>query len=187
MTTHREHHGGDSAAGGPRGAPGPSRPSPPGFARIVYKDDRGTQTFLMTKDEIVIGRQAPDVWADLSTRHLARRLARARPPPAHARGGVPHQGPLEAGDDGQRRPAAAQPGGRRTAACKDLDRWEPLPDKARIGLAGVIYLDFERLGRRMTALYFARLAFLAGPGRPRRRAAGARRAGRGSRRGRGRA
>ena len=39
---------------------------PSGHARIVYKDDRGTHTFLVTKDEIVIGRQAPDVWADLS-------------------------------------------------------------------------------------------------------------------------
>src|SRR5947199_8161277 len=39
---------------------------PSGHARLVYKDDQGTHTFLMTKDEIVIGRQAPDVWADLS-------------------------------------------------------------------------------------------------------------------------
>ena len=27
---------------------------------------------------------------------------------------------------------------------RDLDCWEPLPDKARIGLAGVIYLDFQK-------------------------------------------
>ena len=27
---------------------------------------------------------------------------------------------------------------------RDLDRWLDLPDKARIGLAGVVYLDFER-------------------------------------------
>ncbi len=43
--------------------------------------------------------------------------------------GVPLPRSLEAADGG----------------VKDLDRWEPLPDKARIGLAGVIYLDFERL------------------------------------------
>ena len=39
---------------------------PAALARILYKDDRGTHTFLVTKNEVVIGRQAPDVWADLS-------------------------------------------------------------------------------------------------------------------------
>jgi hypothetical protein len=28
---------------------------------------------------------------------------------------------------------------------RDLDRWVDLPDKARIGLAGVVHLEFERL------------------------------------------
>jgi pSer/pThr/pTyr-binding forkhead associated (FHA) protein len=45
--------------------------------------------------------------------------------------GVPVPSSLESADGGVR----------------DLDRWEPLPDKARIGLAGVIYLDFERLAK----------------------------------------
>ena len=27
---------------------------------------------------------------------------------------------------------------------RDLDRWVDLPDRARIGLAGIVFLDFER-------------------------------------------
>ena len=29
---------------------------------------------------------------------------------------------------------------------RDLDRWVELPDRARIGLAGIVFLDFERTG-----------------------------------------
>jgi hypothetical protein len=117
---------------------------PTGFARIVYKDDRGTHTFLVTKDEIVIGRQAPDVWADLSidtSLDVSREHARLRRTPEGFRikdlsklgttvNGVPLPRTLEAADGGARNPE---------------EHWEPLPDKARIGLAGVIYLDFERI------------------------------------------
>ena len=120
---------------------------PAGFARLVYKDDRGTtQTFPVTKDEIVIGRQAPDVWADLSldtSLDVSREHARLqRTPEGTFRikdlsklgttvNGVSVPPSLESTDGGVR----------------DLDRWEPLPDRARIGLAGVIYLDFERLAK----------------------------------------
>lgn len=119
---------------------------PVGHARLVYKDDQGTHTFLMTKDEIVIGRQAPDVWADLSlgtSLDVSREHARLqRTPEGGFRikdlsklgttvNGTPLPRSLESTDGGVR----------------DLDRWEPLPDKARIGLAGVIYLDFERLAK----------------------------------------
>jgi hypothetical protein len=120
---------------------------PTGFARIVYKDDRGTHTFLVTKDEIVIGRQAPDVWADLSidtSLDVSREHARLRRTVEGAFrikdlsklgttvNGVPLPRSLEPADGGARNPD---------------DHWEPLPDKARIGLAGVIYLDFERIAQ----------------------------------------
>ena len=120
---------------------------PAGFARIVYKDDRGTHTFLVTKDEIVIGRQAPDVWADLSidtSLDVSREHARLRRTAEGAFrikdlsklgttvNGIPLPRGLESADGGARDPE---------------DHWEPLPDKARIGLAGVIYLDFERIAQ----------------------------------------
>lgn len=118
--------------------------TPAALARLQFQDDRGKHTFLMTKDEIVIGRQAPDVWADLSldtSLDVSREHARLQRTPAGTFrikdlsklgttvNGTPLPRSLEAVDGGVR----------------DLDRWADLPDKARIGLAGVIYLDFERL------------------------------------------
>ena len=118
--------------------------TPAAFARILYQDDRGKHTFLMTKDEIVIGRQAPDVWADLSldtSLDVSREHARLQRTPQGAFrikdlsklgttvNGAPLPRSLEAADGGVR----------------DLDRWADLPDRARIGLAGIVYLDFERI------------------------------------------
>ena len=116
------------------------------LARIVYQDDRGRHTFQMVKDEIVIGRQAPDVWADLSldtSLDVSREHARLqRTPEGTFRlkdlsklgttvNGTPLPRSLEAVDGDVR----------------DLDRWVEVPEKARIGLAGVLYLDFERTAK----------------------------------------
>lgn len=121
--------------------------TPEALARIVYQDDRGKHTFLITKDEIVIGRQAPDVWADLSldtSLDVSREHARLqRQPTGSFRikdlsklgttvNGAPLPRSLEAAEGGVR----------------DLDQWMDLPDRARIGLAGVVYLDFERIAKR---------------------------------------
>jgi pSer/pThr/pTyr-binding forkhead associated (FHA) protein len=118
--------------------------NPAALAKLLYQDDRGKHTFLMTKDEIVIGRQAPDVWADLSldtSLDVSREHARLQRTPAGkfrikdlsklgtTVNGTPLPRSLEAVDGG----------------VHDLDQWADLPDKARIGLAGVIYLDFERV------------------------------------------
>lgn len=150
MTTHRETTAvGTAPIGAMAGLQGLSAntmdsAAPPALARLIYQDDRGRHTFLMTKDEIVLGRQAPDVWADLSldtsldvSREHAR-LQRTQTGTFRIKdlsklgttvNGAPLPRSLEAVDGG----------------VKDLDRWGDLPDKARIGLAGVIYLDFERL------------------------------------------
>lgn len=120
--------------------------SPNAYARILYKDDRGTHTFLMTKDEIVIGRTAPDVWADLTldtSLDVSREHARLqRTPEGKFRlkdlsklgttlNGSPLPRSLEAAEGNVR----------------DLDHWVEVPEKARIGLAGVVYLDFERTAK----------------------------------------
>lgn len=114
------------------------------FAKLDYKDDKGAKTFYMTKGEIVIGREAPDVWVDLrleTSLDVSREHARLQ---RTAEGkfrikdlsklgtsvnGVPLPRSLEAGEGG----------------VKDLERWSDLPDRARIGLAGILHLDFERL------------------------------------------
>ncbi|MFL6192615.1 MAG: FHA domain-containing protein [Thermoanaerobaculia bacterium] len=151
MTTKRdtvEATPGAPAAAAPAGA-GPSgtveMATPEAFARLTYQDDRGKHMFLITKNEVVIGRQAPDVWADLSldtSLDVSREHARLQRTPAGTFrikdlsklgttvNGAPLPRSLESVDGGVR----------------DLDQWMDLPDKARIGLAGVIYLDFERTG-----------------------------------------
>jgi len=109
---------------------------PDALARLVYQDDRGKHTFLMVKDEIVIGRQAPDVWADLS---LDTSLDVSR---EHAR--------LQRTTDGRFRIKDLSKLGTTVNGTpvprsqENADHWVDLPDRARIGLAGVIYLDFER-------------------------------------------
>lgn len=123
-------------------------PAIPAFARLTFQDNRGPQTYLMTKDEIVIGREAGDayVWVDLrldTYPDVSREHARLQRTPAGTFrikdlsklgttvNGTPLPASLQMAEEGPR----------------DLDRWGELPDRARIGLAGVVYLDFERLGR----------------------------------------
>jgi hypothetical protein len=144
MTTRRDAQEAPAATATsvmPASAPQPAT----GFARIVYRDDRGTQTFFMAKDEIVIGRQAPDVWADLSidtSLDVSREHARLQRTPEGAFR-IKDLSKLGTTVNGAALPRSLEV---TEAGVKDLDRWEALPDKARIGLAGVIYLDFERLG-----------------------------------------
>jgi hypothetical protein len=113
------------------------------LARLVYQDDRGRHTFLMTKDEIVIGRQAPDVWADLSldtSLDVSREHARLQRTP-EGKFRIKDLSKLGTTVNGTPLPRSLE---NPEANAQDLGQWMDLPDKARIGLAGVIYLDFER-------------------------------------------
>jgi hypothetical protein len=118
----------------------------PALARLNYEDNRGAQTYLMTKDEIVIGREAPDVWVDLRLDTLpdvSREHARVQRTP-EGKFRVKDLSKLGTTVDG-----AAIPRSLETVdgQVKDLDVWFDLPDKARIGLAGVVHLQFERADR----------------------------------------
>jgi FHA domain len=149
MTTKRETADAPAAAPGAATVPvaaAVESATPPAFARILYQDDRGKHTFLMTKDEIVIGRQAPDVWADLS---LDTSLDVSR---EHARLQRTPQGAFRIKDLsklGTTVNGALLPRSLETAdgGVRDLDRWVDLPGRARIGLAGVVYLDFESMNQ----------------------------------------
>lgn len=120
--------------------------APLALAKLDYKDDGGSKTFFMTKAEIVIGREAPDVWVDLrleTSLDVSREHARLQRTPegvfrikdlsklGTTVNGAPLPRSLEASEGG----------------VKDLDLWSELPERARIGLAGILLLDFERLDR----------------------------------------
>ena len=132
------------------------------IARIAYRDDAGPGTFWMTADEIVIGRESPDgfAWVHLRLKishDVSREHARVKRDPETGKfllkdlsklgttiDGVPVPRSVEsvesvAGVDGEQRSA---------------DRWVDLPDRARIGLAGVILLEFERLRAAVMRLAF---------------------------------
>lgn len=118
----------------------------PALARLNYEDNRGAQTYLMTKDEIVLGREAPDVWVDLRLDTLpdvSREHARVQRSP-EGKFRIKDLSKLGTTVDG-----AAIPRSLETVdgQVKDLDLWFDLPDKARIGLAGVVHLQFERVDR----------------------------------------
>jgi len=141
MTTKRD----TTAVGTPgaMGAIGTVDSQAAALARLVYQDDRGRHTFLMVKDEIVIGRQAPDVWADLSldtSLDVSREHARLQRT-ADGKFRIKDLSKLGNTVNGTPLPRSLENAG---ASVQDLGKWMDLPDRARIGLAGVIYLDFER-------------------------------------------
>jgi hypothetical protein len=116
------------------------------LARLTYEDRRGTQIYQMTKEEIVIGREAPDVWVDLRLDTLpdvSREHARLQRTPA-GQFRLKDLSKLGTTIDGVPLPRSLETQVETSGGVRDLDKWVEVPDRARIGLAGVVYLDFER-------------------------------------------
>jgi FHA domain len=121
-----------------------AEPAAAAHARISYKDDSGAREFWVVKDEIVIGRDAPDVWVDLrleTSLDVSREHARLRRVPETGAFRIKDLSKLGTTVNGKALPPSLEGSG---GAERDLDRWSELPDRARIGLAGIVYLDFER-------------------------------------------
>jgi pSer/pThr/pTyr-binding forkhead associated (FHA) protein len=101
------------------------------FAEIRYQDDSGPQTFLMTQDEISIGRGGDDLWVDLAiytNDEISREHLRLRRDP---------------GSGGFKITDLSRNGtwlnGRRISGNVEI----ALPDRAEISLAEVVTLSFE--------------------------------------------
>jgi FHA domain len=117
------------------------------YARIAYKDDSGPREFWVVKDEIVIGRDAPDVWVDLrleTSLDVSREHARLRRAPESGAFRIKDLSKLGTTVNGAPLPPSLEGSGEGE---RDRDRWTDLPDHARIGLAGIVFLDFERTAR----------------------------------------
>lgn len=112
-------------------------------ARLTYDDDRGQHVFIMRKDSIAIGRGGSSAWVDVqivSTSKVSREHVRLR---RNANGkffiqdvslwGTTVDGtPISAAVKGPE--GVLQPG-----------EEQPLPARARIGLADVVVIEFEAL------------------------------------------
>jgi hypothetical protein len=112
-------------------------------ATIEYEDDAGPHTFQMTKDLIKIGRGAADRWVDLklnTKKDVSREHLQIRRDPQSGRFHIKDLSTLGTTVNGKRVPASID-----DAGGQDVDKniEAPLPAKAKIGLAGVVFLDFR--------------------------------------------
>jgi hypothetical protein len=112
-------------------APVPSAPTEGAYAIIDYEDKSGRKSFAVSKDQIVVGRGGRDYWTDLKLDTLpdvSREHCRLRRDAVTGQFFLTDVSSLGTTIDGAK--AAPQ-------------QETPLPARARIGLAGVVYLDFR--------------------------------------------
>lgn len=112
------------------------------LAMLRYRDQGGEQCFEMKKPAIVIGRGGTGVWVDLQLNapsQVSREHLRIRQD-ADGNFHLKDVSTLGATIDGRVVPPSMKPAGDRQI---DADRWAPLPRRARIGLAGAVFIDFE--------------------------------------------
>ena len=101
------------------------------FAVIEYEDNSGRKTFAVTKDQIVAGRGGRDYWTDLKLDTLpdvSREHFRLRRDPASGQFFLTDVSSLGTTIEGAKAPPQQE---------------APVPARARIGLAGVLFLEFR--------------------------------------------
>jgi hypothetical protein len=119
----------------------------PAHAVIDYEDNGGRKQFRVSRDQVVIGRGGRDYWTDLKLDTLpdvSREHVRLRRDPATGRFYIKDLSRLGTTVNGERVPSSIEYTGE-TRRDKNLE--VPLPAQARIGLAGVIFLDFQAGGQ----------------------------------------
>ena len=131
----------------PPAAPAPAAPAEPpvagGYAVIEYDDNGGHKTFQMTKDQIVVGRGGRDYWTDIKLETLpdvSREHFRLRRDPESGKFFLKDVSRLGTTINGEKAPSSIDFS---DAEKRDRNIETPLPDQARIGLAGVLFLEFR--------------------------------------------
>jgi hypothetical protein len=113
------------------------------FAIIEYEDSTGHKAYRMTKDEIVVGRGGRDYWTDIKLETLpdvSREHFRLRRDPATGQFFLKDLSQLGTTIDGAKAPCSVElEGGEK----RDRNLEAPVPSRARIGLAGVFFLEFR--------------------------------------------
>jgi hypothetical protein len=97
----------------------------------------------MTKNEIVVGRGGRDYWTDIKLDTLpdvSREHFRLRRDPASGQFFLKDLSRLGTTIDGERAPSSLEFEG---ADKRDLNREAAVPKKAKIGLAGVVFMEFR--------------------------------------------
>ncbi len=118
-------------------------PDAAAYAVIEYQDTTGRKTFRMTKDQIVAGRGGRDYWTDLRLEtfpDVSREHFRLRRDPSTGQFFLKDLSRLGTTINGEKAPSSIEfVNGEK----RDKDIETPVPAKARIGLAGVLFLDFQ--------------------------------------------
>jgi hypothetical protein len=122
---------------------GPPQPEAGVHAVIEYQDTTGRKTFRMTKDQIVAGRGGRDYWTDLKLEtfpDVSREHFRLRRDPASGQFFLKDLSRLGTTINGEKVPSSIEfVNGEK----RDKEIESPVPAKARIGLADVLFLDFQ--------------------------------------------
>jgi hypothetical protein len=124
--------------GVPRGPGGP-----PHYAVIEYDDNGGHKTYLMTKEQIVVGRGGRDYWTDLrldTAPDVSREHFRLRRDPETGKFFLKDLSRLGTTINGEKAPSSIEfvDGEKR-----DRNLEVTVPEQARIGLADVVFLEFR--------------------------------------------
>jgi hypothetical protein len=126
----------------------PSTKEMDAYATIEYEDKGGSQTYRMTKNQIVIGRGGRDYWTDLKLATLpdvSREHVRLRRDAETGEFFIKDLSRLGTSLNGERIPTSVEyvEGEKRD---KNLE--VKLPPQARIGLADVVFLQFNAAGKK---------------------------------------
>lgn len=142
----------ETPAGPAGGAPSGGQPAASGaadgtvFATLTYEDQQGSHRFSMTRNEIVIGRGGIGYWVDLkvqSSPDVSREHIRIRRDPASGQFYLKDLSTLGTTVDGQAVASSIEivDGNKRDKGIE-----VPLSPHARIGLAGMLFLQFDSGG-----------------------------------------
>ena len=113
------------------------------FAVLEYDDTGGRKVFRMTKEEIVVGRGGRDYWTDLKLDTLpdvSREHFRLRRDPASGKFFLKDLSRLGTTINGEKAPCSVE---FENGEKRDRNVEVPVPERARIGLADVVFLDFR--------------------------------------------
>ena len=113
------------------------------YATLDFEDDTGAHTFQMTKDIIKIGRGAADRWVDLklsARKDVSREHVQLRRDASTGKFFIKDLSTLGTTVNGKRIPKSIE---QVDGADVDKNVEAALPEKANIGLAGVVTLNFK--------------------------------------------
>ena len=131
------------------------------YATLAYEDNKGRQSYRMTKNQIVIGRGGRDYWTDLTLEtvpDVSREHIRLRRDPATGKFFVKDLSRLGTTIDGRKIPSSVEYAGDEK---KDKNLEVDLP-VARADWLGRCRFSGLSSWQRMKTIYFARYFFIGG-------------------------